>query len=231
MQAGSLEKMQITAYSDQEFTRKVGSPFTVWINPASYNQSYSVVYNDRQAQGAAGGSPEFNRVGQGNLSFDLVFDATGVVPMPIPGMPIPSDGVAGQIATLRSMMVAINGDIHRPNFVKLAWAQLQYQCVLNRMQVKYTLFKPDGTPIRATVSLNFLSFFSEQDLSNASNKKSPDLTHIVTVAAGDTLPLLCYNIYGDSGYYLSVAAFNGLTNFRALVPGSQIVFPPLEGSA
>lgn len=231
MLAGSLEKMQITAYSDQGFTRKVGSPFTVWVNPSSYNQDFSVVYNDPQAQGAGGGSPDFNRVGQGKLSFDLMFDATGVVPMPIPGMPIPSDGVAGQIATLRGMMVSINGNIHRPNFIKLAWAQLQYQCVLERMQVKYTLFKPDGTPIRATVSLGFLSFTSEQDLSKGDNKKSPDLTHIVTVAAGDTLPLLCHGIYGDSGYYLSVAAFNGLSNFRALVPGTQLVFPPLEGTA
>jgi len=48
------------------------------------------------------------------------------------------------------------------------------------------------------------------------------------VKAGDTLPLMCYLIYGDPKYYLAVAEANGLGNFRSLIPGMAIVFPPLE---
>jgi nucleoid-associated protein YgaU len=48
------------------------------------------------------------------------------------------------------------------------------------------------------------------------------------VKAGDTLPLMCYMIYGDPKYYLAVAAANNLSNFRSLLPGTDIVFPPLE---
>ena len=48
------------------------------------------------------------------------------------------------------------------------------------------------------------------------------------VRAGDTLPLMCYRIYGSAGYYLEVAAVNGIDNFRKLEPGSRVVFPPLE---
>jgi nucleoid-associated protein YgaU len=56
---------------------------------------------------------------------------------------------------------------------------------------------------------------------------SPDLTHLITVKAGDTLPLLCDRIYRDSGYYMEVARINGLSSFRNLQPGTTLKFPPL----
>jgi nucleoid-associated protein YgaU len=48
------------------------------------------------------------------------------------------------------------------------------------------------------------------------------------VRDGDTLPLLCERIYGDPGYYIDVARFNGLVHFRCLEPGTRLHFPPLE---
>jgi hypothetical protein len=47
------------------------------------------------------------------------------------------------------------------------------------------------------------------------------------VVAGDTLPLLCFQIYQESKYYVEVARVNGLDDFRNLEPGRQILFPPL----
>ena len=46
------------------------------------------------------------------------------------------------------------------------------------------------------------------------------------VLAGDTLPLLCQQIYGSATHYLQVAAFNGLDDFRVLEPGRELLFPP-----
>ena len=57
---------------------------------------------------------------------------------------------------------------------------------------------------------------------------SPPITHNVTVVSGDTLPALCHKIYGDSGYYTKVAAFNGLLSYRKLKPGTQLIFLPLS---
>jgi len=229
--SGSLEKMIVTAFSDAAFNTQTGDPFTVWINPASYTHDYVISYADRQAPGSNGPSPEFNRVGQESISFDLMFDATGVIPPPIPGTPLPSDGVWGLIDRFTKLVATVNGVIHRPNYIKLSWAQLQFQCVLSKMKIAYTLFKPNGTPVRAKVSVTFLSFASEKQLAAEANKGSPDLSHLVTVVAGDTLPDLCYRIYGSSLYYAEVAAFNGLKGFRRLDPGMQLVFPPLAGAA
>lgn len=229
--AGSLEHMVISAYTDEEFATPLGGPpFTVWINPASYTRNRTIAYKDRQAAGSNGSSPEFNKVGAESIAFDLVFDATGVIAPPIPGTPLPSDGVAGLIATFTKLTATVNGNIHRPNYLKLAWGQLQFQCILEKLNVTYTLFKPDGTPLRAKLAVTFLSFKSEKQLALEANLRSPDLTHLVTVLAGDTLPALCHRIYGNSGYYLKVAAFNGLAGFRQLRPGTQLLFPPLSGA-
>ncbi|HYD32312.1 MAG TPA: hypothetical protein VEB64_15830 [Azospirillaceae bacterium] len=226
--SGNLEKMIITAYSDQNFKVQVGTSYTVWINPASYTYKYAIYYNDRQAQGSSGPSPDFNRIGPDSVSFDLVFDATGVVPSPITGTPdAPADGVAGLIDRFKALVLKLNGNIHSPNFVMLSWAQLQFACRLQSMDIAYTLFKPDGTPLRARMSVSFLGFTSEQQLAKKANKLSPDLTHIVTVVAGDSLPTLCQKIYGSSLYYLRVAEHNRLNSFRQLVPGTQLLFPPV----
>ena len=57
--------------------------------------------------------------------------------------------------------------------------------------------------------------------------QSPDLTQVRIAKAGDNLPLLCYQIYGDPGYYLEVAQANQIDAFRLLEPGMTVVFPPL----
>lgn len=60
------------------------------------------------------------------------------------------------------------------------------------------------------------------------NGNSPDMSHLVTMRAGDTLPLLCKRIYSDPAYYMEVARVNRLVNFRNLLPGSVLRFPPLS---
>jgi nucleoid-associated protein YgaU len=58
-------------------------------------------------------------------------------------------------------------------------------------------------------------------------KSSPDLTHSRIVKAGDTLPLLSKEIYGTANHYLWIAQQNQLDDFRNLMPGQRLFFPPL----
>jgi hypothetical protein len=226
--AGQPSKMVITAYSDPKFKSKVASgknPFTVWVNPGSYSYSRVVKYNDRQAQGSPGGSPEFNRVGDADLNFELIFDATGVIP--VPNGQSYANGVTDVVNDFIDLLASVNGDIHTPNFLIVAWAGLQFPGVLVSLKIDFSLFRPDGTPLRAKMAVAFKYYSSEDMLAKAAGLNSPDLTHIVTVIAGDTLPALCHRIYGDSRYYARVARFNQLSGFRDLMPGTQLLFPPL----
>jgi hypothetical protein len=232
MSGTAATKMTITAYTDPGFTAKVTgmpNPFQVWINPSSYAFSRQISYNDRQAQGSPGMSPEFNRISDEEISFDLVFDATGVIPAPV-GQNY-SNGVADVLKQFMNLIATVNGTIHSPNYLIIGWAQLQFQCVLSSLKIDYTLFMPNGTPLRAKVAVTFKSFASETALAKRTKKSSPDLSHVIIVTAGDKLPDLCYQVYGDSSYYADVARVNGLLSFRDLSPGTSLLFPPLRGAA
>ncbi len=227
----SLRKLNIIAYSDKGFKTKIGEQ-QVPINPESYSQTYQIIYNKKQAPGSSSGSPDYNQTPSQAMKFELVFDGTGVMPTALPGLlPFTEDGIAAQLKTFLNLVFTFNGDIHSPNYLILSWATLIFRCRLESLDMKYTLFKPDGTPLRARGNCNFVSYVDEATLALTAKKKSPDLSRAVTVKAGDTLPLLCYAVYGSSVYYLDVAKVNGLADVRDLIPGMQLLFPPLQDSA
>ncbi len=225
---GGLEKMKITAFKDPKFTQQAGDELTVYMNPAKYSHSYKVCYNKVQAQGANGSLFTFNQIGTETVQFELVFDGTGVIPSKIPGvLPFVEDGITKQIEKFKALVFTFQGSIHSPYYLKISWGKLLFQCRLSKLNFNYTLFKPDGTPLRARANAVFIGFNDETALALKANKTSPDLSHVLTVRAGDTLPLMCFRTYGSSAFYVQVARVNGLSDFRNLVVGTQLLFPPI----
>jgi phage tail protein X len=228
--ADGISKLKITAYSDGNFKKPLGPALNVTINPDKYSHGYKIKYTDPQAQGSSGGSPRFNKVPSETVAFELVFDGTGVVPPPVPTN-APQD-VSKQIDAFKNLVFTYSGKIHQPKFLTLAWGTLLFRCRLASLDLTYKLFKPDGAPLRAVARATFLGYNDEDELARQAKKTSPDLTHILTVKAGDTLPLMCWDVYGTSAYYIEVARANGLTSFRNIPAGTQLIFPPVnEGAA
>lgn len=223
-----IQKLKITGFEDPEFNRLASTkpnPISVMINPDTYSQAMGVSFTSEAAAGGTGKSVAYNRdLGEG-LELALVFDGTGTVP------DAPTKSVDAQLADLRRLTYDVNGKIHTPNYLKLGWGTLLFKGRLKTLSIDYTLFAPDGTPLRAKVKAGFIGFHDNSDGRTGQNLSSPDLTHAIMVEAGQTLPLLCHQIYGDSRYYLAVAAHNGLDDFRALKPGTLLIFPPLAGAA
>ena len=147
------------------------------------------------------------------------------LPKPAPGG---SDDVTTQIEKLKDVIYEFDSDQHGPRIIQIIWGKYKPFCRLKSMSVQYTLFKPNGHPLRAKVTLTFSQFISRGQASREASRQSPDLTRVVEVKAGDTLPLLCERIYDNGAYYAEVARINNLVSFRSLKPGSQLVFPPLR---
>lgn len=217
--------MKIRSYSgpEQRPDQQV-DVFEVFINPENYTQEYKIEYNQEQGSGTSASPQPFTRMPPQEMAFDFLFDRTGALPFS-PPMP---RGVMHDIEKLKKMTYDFNGDIHRPPYLFIVWGELKFKCVLSSLNIQFKLFRSDGTPIRAVVRGTFKQFMDEQQRQQEENTSSPDLTHIRVAKAGDTLPLLSYQIYGDPKYYPEVARANGLSFFQKLAPGTQLVFPPLE---
>lgn len=224
-----LEKMTIIAYENNKFQGNGSDEIEVLINPEKYAHGYKICYSRLQAMGSAGASMKFNRVPASKVSFELVFDGTGIaggkLPSLISGL---VNTVTDQLDAFRKIVVDFNSDLHSPNFVQLSWGTLVFNCRLTSLDISYTLFSPDGDPLRAKADVTFEGYESPETLARLAKKKSPDLTRILRVREGDTLPLLCFKVYGDPGMYIRVAEQNKLADFRRLVPDTDLLFPPIE---
>lgn len=211
--------MKIIAYPDSKYSGAGSDSCTVQINPASYTHEHEVNYNDQQPLGTPGTTLWFKGIPPEKVSFDIYFDATGV---------ISAGTVKDQIATFKKVCFTYNGSIHEPNYLKLSWGTLVFKCKLISLSISYTLFKNDGTPLRAKLSVAFREALDANIIAKEANNQSPNLTHYILVKEGDTLPLLCYKVYGDSRYYKEVATYNNILNFRNLTPGTALYLPPLK---
>lgn len=218
----ALTKLKIEAYSDDKFEKKVGNDFVAMFNPTAYGLKHEIVYAPSKPSGATGSPQKFQSVKPREFSLEFMFDGTGVA----------TDGVvmdvSQKIKEFLDITGGFDGDAHRPKFLKVSWGDLISRCVLKVAEVNYSLFKMDGKPLRAKIKVDFTEAIDETTRVAKEGKNSPDLTHQRIVKAGDTLPLMCYNIYGDAKYYLHVAEFNGINNFRQLQIGREIHFPPLK---
>ncbi|MBN1480892.1 LysM peptidoglycan-binding domain-containing protein [candidate division KSB1 bacterium] len=219
--SGELKKFKIEGFRDIQYNNKVAeADFFVMFNPASYSQKYEVEYEATQGRGTSGSVQQFKRIKPKDYTFDFVFDGTGVTSE--------ENNVPKQIDHFLTLTARIDGEIHRPLYLKISWGSLISQCILKSANISYSLFNSDGYPLRAKITATFSEIIDDERRTAEENKTSPDLTHHRIVKEGDTLPLMTHHIYGDASLYLKVAKSNNLTNFRNLTIGSVINFPPLK---
>ncbi len=224
--SGELTKLRIKGYKDERFSQEVADgEFNTLLNPENYRIRYQISQNESQAQGTSSAAPRFNKTLPEDLQLDFIFDRSGVIKGYEDEL---GEGIIGDIEKFKKVVLDYNGDQHKPNYLVVSWGSLLFKGSLKDMEITYKLFKPDGTPIRATIRATFKGFIEDNLRVARENNNSPDLTHIRIVGEGDTLPLMTFRIYGDSKYYLEVAKANKLINFRKLKPGQQIFFPPIE---
>ena len=216
-----MEKMKIIAYGDEKVSKKIGE-MTVQVSPLDYQGKKEVKYDPGKQQGQNKQSPVFVGYKNEELSVDVQIDCTGV----IEGTK-DSDTVKKKIGELEKLVYTYNGDEHQSTFIEIAWGTLLFKGRLKQMKTTYGLFAPDGQPLRAKVSLLFTEFVNREEADKEANRQSPDMSHVVTLGAGDTIASLCARIYGDSYLADEVARINGLDGFRNINPGTVLLFPHL----
>jgi hypothetical protein len=237
-QEGQLNKLTITVCDEKkQYTPKKGddSVYTALVNPEEIKKTFSIEYSQKQAGGTSAANLVFKKQRPGNLTISLLFDGTGVLAndrAPFSNLlsNIKPVSVQDQLKVFKKVVYDYDSDKHQPNVVqiKLGEQVLMETAKLLSLDLTYSLFKPSGEPLRAKANCTFAYTISDDERLKRDKPQSPDLTRIRTVKKGDSLPLMCFEIYGNSKYYLEVARVNKLQNFRTLTVGDKIFFPPLD---
>ncbi len=208
------------------------STFIAQVNPESIQTNYRVQYKTVPNLGSIVPQQKFVSCDPQTVSFELLLDSTGVLPEKISSI----GRVKDQVELFKRTCYYYQGDKHETPYVKIHWRDTSFfkynnQVFFGRIEnfdVNYTMFSSEGVPIRAKINASFIGSMKADDEENLKDKQSPDLTHVVTVKAGDNLPMLCEKIYGKRQMFQEVARANNLISFRDLEPGTELVFPPIK---
>ncbi len=123
----------------------------------------------------------------------------------------------------------------RPPKVRFLWGKSAgsktwaFDAVITKIQQKFTLFLPDGTPVRSTLDVTFQQI-KDDGVGAPLPGQNPtsgalDSLRLWTVQEGDTLAWIAYQEYGDPNEWRRIADRNRLTQVRSLRPGAVLELP------
>ncbi|TMM58015.1 LysM peptidoglycan-binding domain-containing protein [Maribacter algarum] len=224
MALGKIEKLKIIAFKNADYSDAPSEQetFTAMLNPETYSLDYKVEYQDGQGQGTSSSQQRFSVKKPEEFAFELLLDSSGIIDEN------PRESIEDDITELRDLLLKYEGEIHEPKHFQVLWGSLLFKGRCTGLNITIKLFNPDGKPIRALCKVTFSGSVEDNLRTAEERNESPDMTHYRLIKSGDTLPMLCYKIYGSSNYYLQVAKVNKLSSFRNISPGDEILFPPIK---
>jgi nucleoid-associated protein YgaU len=116
-----------------------------------------------------------------------------------------------------------------PPRVQFQWGKLVlFLAVVTEVSTTYTLFLPDGTPVRATAKVTFKQFDETDDRKEGQNPTTrTQARRTRIVRTGDRLDLIAYEEYGHPSHWRYLAEVNDLLDPRVLQPGQILAIPAL----
>jgi len=120
-----------------------------------------------------------------------------------------------------------------PPNVQFQWGRLwSVTAVITQIEETFTLFRPDGTPVRSNVSLSLQQLFPDDvyPRQNPTSGGTPG-DHTRVVLPGDTLAGIAYEEYGDATAWRHIAVTNRITDPRRLRPGQVLLISAVEPGA
>jgi nucleoid-associated protein YgaU len=210
--------------AESSLSGQAGSRITFLFNPLSYTIEKSAEWARYSQPGQAQTAlPIFKGSGPRTMNVEVLLDSTAT-----------SGSVQADVdllfacckPTLPSMLLQEPS----PPLVMFGWGStLGFLACMRSVRVEYSLFMPNGTPLRATCSLTMeeipISLPGQNPTSGGTARRTR------TVIAGDTLQSIAFREYGRPGLWRAIAELNGIDDPTRVPAGSSLLIPPLAEAA
>ena len=116
-----------------------------------------------------------------------------------------------------------------PPKVTFTWGQYwSFEAVIESLSQSFTLFLPDGIPVRSTVDITFKQVKDEMQFAGTNPTSGGGEPHrIHVVQAGERLDWIAYKEYGNPTLWRHIARENNLIRPHRLRPGQKLIVPAL----
>lgn len=191
-------------------------------NPTDYTLSQQVSVPGTATPSREGGQQQYAGTGAMSFSTELFFDAFSEA----------KGDVTPKITTLLNWMKPTKASgsdgRHCPPMVKFTWGgneQLDKLIgFLTQATVKYTLFRMDGTPVRAEVAIT-ITAQSDPETGTNPTSHAVNSRRVHQVIDGDTLQSVAYRELGKPTYWRSIAELNNIDDPMRLPAGTILLIP------
>jgi hypothetical protein len=156
-----------------------------------------------------------------DLSIPLLFDTTDT------GNDVRNEYKAlFEMALIDTSKKNAKTDQGEPPMCMFQWGRfLSFTAVIKSIQQKFIMFKADGTPLRAQVTVTFKQVNLSAQPQNPTSRS--EARKIWVVEEGQRLDWIAYQEYGDSAQWRHIAETNNLDNPMTLYPGQVLKLTPL----
>ncbi|WP_336344133.1 CIS tube protein [Halalkalicoccus ordinarius] len=211
----TLKKALIQVLDERESTT---AEIPVLFNPTEYSIDKQVTYSDQSLPGLGSPITQFVSGDAETLSMELFFDTYEA------GTDVRdhTDRIDG--------LLRVDEERHAPPVCRFAWGSLVFTAVLESASTTFTMFLPEGTPVRARIDVTFKAYTRPGEETTAAPRQSADRTKVWEVTGDDTLWTIAAAVYGDPTRWRSIATANDIENPRSLPSDRELIVPPLEGT-
>lgn len=212
----------------------------VQFNPTEFTLNKGVQTAEIGIPGLDSPVLQFIRGQAETLTLDLFFDTT-------------DNGMAGDVESVAEktdkfyQLIKIDRKTHAPPVLRFTWGAKSnfpgahltgrwysqrrsngFTCIVESVRQRFTLFSPEGVPLRATLTVTLKEYKTLQQQVKELGLESPDRTHSHILRTGDTLSALAAEYYDDPRQWRAIAQHNGLIDPLDLRPGDILEIPPLR---
>jgi nucleoid-associated protein YgaU len=212
-----LTKATITFLKGQ---RAGKPPVAVMFNPAEYNLEMASNFAATSLPGLNNPVLQFVHGEAQTLSMDLLFDSYT--------NPQVRD-VSVFTKDLASALL-IDGNLHAPPPVLFEWGSFSFEAVVEKLSQRFTMFRDDGMPVRAKLTVNFKQYQPIQKQLQNPRRNSADKSRRHELSSDESLWQLAAREYGEPRFWRLIATHNQIANPRRVPAGTVLILPPVDAT-
>ncbi len=223
MSKAQLKKATITVLDGADKGKVLG----VLFNPTEYSFERTNSYKATAVPGLGSPLLQFVNGEADTLSMELFLDDYTDPKGPTSLQQKENDPLAKRLTDL-SKLLLIDRDLHAPPPVRFNWGPMEFFAVIEKLGRKVTMFHPDGSPARATLSVSFKEYRTLRQQLEDPRRESADKSKRRVVVGRERLWFIAAREYDDPNEWTRIAAANDLDDPRDIAPGDWLLLPPIE---
>ena len=192
-----------------------GEDIAVMFNPKEYVMEKKTPWSEVNVFGMDAPPVQFTMGARKRLSMELFFDTSE-----------DKIDVRNYTSKVEELML-VNAQEHRPPLLRFSWGSLSFDCVLEDLVQRFTLFDNSGLPLRAILKVVFKEYSTAATQLSNTRRESADHTKRMALREGETLSSISAREYNDSRKWRAIADANNIDDPENVMPGTIVELPPL----